>query len=158
MPDLILLIQAFFKMLNFLTEKIIHFKLFLYNCLQFLDIRVNIEVYIPNSLNFGNQLTLLSQQFCILLYCCHMGREDLLLLFQNVCNLLLEGKILLSNIIILNSRLHDVNILLSLSSLLSQFLLLYFLLLLNLFLNKFFIFIFAIDSITLNILFVINLR
>jgi len=65
-------------------------------------------------LHFGNQLALLCQQFCILLYSCHMCRKDFFLFFQNIRHLLLESKILFSHLIILpilNSLFHNIYIL-----------------------------------------------
>lgn len=59
MSDLLFLAQALLEMFYLLAEKVIHLEFFLHHILQFLHIRIDIEVYVADSLHFRNELTLL---------------------------------------------------------------------------------------------------
>jgi len=110
LTHLILLLQIFFEILNFFWQQSVHLQLFFHYLLQSLNIRIDIIFHKPNSLNCWNQLTLLSQQLSILLYCCHMSRKHFFLLLQYTCYFFLEGKkffFILSS----HSSLHGIHIL-----------------------------------------------
>ena len=61
MSNFLLFSQAFLEVLYLFAEQVVHFQFFLYNCLQFFDVGINIEVDIPYTLNFRDQFTLLSE-------------------------------------------------------------------------------------------------
>jgi hypothetical protein len=78
--------------------------------LEFLHVRVHVEIHISNSLNFGDQLAFLGEQFRVFLDGSHMGGKNFLLFFENVGDFLLEGEVVLSDIVVLQSRLHDIHV------------------------------------------------
>lgn len=106
--DLLLLAQTFLKMLDFFTQKIVHFQFFLHHVLKLFHISVDIEIDVANSLDLGNEFTLLSEQFGILFDSCHVCGEDFFLFLQNVCDFLLECKVLFAYICIFKSGFHYV--------------------------------------------------
>jgi hypothetical protein len=145
---LLFLVQALLEMVYLLGQEVVHLELLLHHILQFVNIRVNIEVHVPHTLNLGYQLTLLSQQLGVLFDGSHVSGKDLLLLFKNVRDLFLECKILFTDVVIFEGRLHDIDVFLRL------FLVDFIHLSMNFFFHffiKFFVLFLAVDSITLSI-------
>ena len=52
MPNFVLLLETLLKVLNLLAEQVVHLQFFLDQILEFLYVRVDIEVDITNSLHF----------------------------------------------------------------------------------------------------------
>jgi hypothetical protein len=100
-PNLLLFGQTLLEVLNFLAEQVVHLQLFLYYCLQFFDVGVNIKVDIPYALDLRNQFTLLGEQLSVFFDSRHVSGEYLFLLFQNVGYFLLEGEVLFAHIVVL---------------------------------------------------------
>lgn len=102
---LIFFSQVFFEVVHLPAQQLVHLHLLLDYPLKLLHVRVYVIVHKSDPLNSRYQLTLLSQQLCVLLYCCHMRREYFLLLLQNRSYFLLKREKLLL-ILASHSTLH----------------------------------------------------
>ena len=109
MSDFVFFFQVFLKVLDFFGEQCIHLHLFFYYSFEFIDIRIHIVIHKADTLNFGYELTFLSQQFRVLLDRSHMGSKDFFLLFKDITNLLLESKELFV-FLISHGSLHSIEI------------------------------------------------
>ena len=114
MTKLLLLAEAFFEFFNLFGQQIVHLQLLLHHILQLLHVGIHIKVHIPYSLHLRYQFTLLGQQLGILLDSSHMGCKNFFLLLEDVGHLLLESKVLLTPVVVLECRLYNIDVLFSL--------------------------------------------
>lgn len=137
MPDLIFFFQAVLEGIYFFTQNVVDFQFLLYHLLQLINIGINIVINKPLTLNLRNQLALLSQQFSIFFYGSHMCCKYFFLLFKDISDFFLKGKIFLF-VLIFHCSFHSTYIFLHFFLFLSPSIIFNFNFLCNLILTFFF--------------------